>query len=115
MFYEADIKVDAILSFPWLFENRIGIFPHLKCLAVLEPELSLLFGTRRPRGRKKGRGVSAQSINQVGADNEIMSSSTHDRVDPTPLVQNIATEPAGEEEKLRIFLSKLHLHLPPRV
>ena len=26
-FYEADIKVDAILSYPWMVGTKIGIFP----------------------------------------------------------------------------------------
>jgi hypothetical protein len=45
MFYEADIKVDAILSYPWMAENRIGVFPHLEALALKEPELTLLYGS----------------------------------------------------------------------
>ena len=49
-FYEADITVDAILSFPWLKGNRVGVFPHLNALATLEPEFSVLLGvTRRSR------------------------------------------------------------------
>jgi hypothetical protein len=49
-FYEADITVDAILSFPWLQDNCIGVFPHLRALATLEPEFSTLLGVTR-RGR----------------------------------------------------------------
>ena len=48
--YKADITVDAILSFPWLNENHVGVFPHLNALATLEPEFSVLLGvTRRSR------------------------------------------------------------------
>ena len=43
-FYEADIQVDAILSFPWMSENKVGIFPHKQALALLEPNSVLLFG-----------------------------------------------------------------------
>ena len=32
-FYEADIEVDAILSYPWMSANRLGIFPHHRALA----------------------------------------------------------------------------------
>ena len=46
-FYEADIRVDAIISYPWLEKNGIGIFPHLKALAVLELEFTLLFGLQK--------------------------------------------------------------------
>ena len=38
-FWEAEIEVDAILSHPWLFENKIGVFPHHKALAVDRPNL----------------------------------------------------------------------------
>ena len=63
-FYEADITVDAILAFPWLQANRIGVFPHLKALATMEPEFSTLLGvTQRSRAvyasPQWGRGYSA--------------------------------------------------------
>ena len=48
-FYEADITVDAILSFPWMVEHGIGVFPHMKALATLEPEFSLLLGVPKKR------------------------------------------------------------------
>ena len=44
IFYEADIQVDAILSFPWLRMKKIGVFPHLRALAVAEPHFVLLLG-----------------------------------------------------------------------
>jgi hypothetical protein len=48
-FYEADIRVDAILAFPWMVRNQIGVFPHLKALALLEPEFQLLLGVHKDR------------------------------------------------------------------
>ena len=27
-FYEADIKVDAILSYSWMVQEKMGVFPH---------------------------------------------------------------------------------------
>jgi hypothetical protein len=41
-FHEADIQVDAILSYPWLKERFLGVFPHLEALAILEEPLLLL-------------------------------------------------------------------------
>ncbi len=38
-FWEADI-----LSYPWLFENKIGVFPHHKAVAVDRPKFTLLYG-----------------------------------------------------------------------
>ena len=55
-FYEADIKVDAILSFPWMAQNGIGVFPHLKAMALVKPQLTLLLGvSNRNQGNKKLR------------------------------------------------------------
>jgi hypothetical protein len=34
-FYEGDIQLDAILSHPWLAQERLGVFPHLEGLAKL--------------------------------------------------------------------------------
>lgn len=42
-FWEADIETDAMLSYPWMVENQIGFFPHLKALAKDFPKLTLLF------------------------------------------------------------------------
>ena len=43
-FYEADIKVDAILSYPWLVQNKIGVLPHRKALVTDLPDFVLLYG-----------------------------------------------------------------------
>ena len=53
-FAEADIRVDAILSFPWLVRTKIGVFPHLRALALAEPEMTLLMGL--PKVRRYGYG-----------------------------------------------------------
>ena len=44
-FHEAAIRVDAILSFPWLREQELGVFPHKKAL-VTELPTSYLYGLR---------------------------------------------------------------------
>ena len=45
-FYEANIKVDAILSYPWLAQAKLGIFPHHRALVLDNPDLTFLFGLR---------------------------------------------------------------------
>jgi hypothetical protein len=45
-FYLADIKLDAILSYPWLRKNYLGVFPDLNALALRDP-LILLFGEEK--------------------------------------------------------------------
>ena len=47
--YEASIKVDVILSYPWLAESKFGIFPHHKALVLDSPELTFLYGTQDRR------------------------------------------------------------------
>ena len=37
-FHDADIQVDAILSYPWLEESHLGVFPHLGSLVKLPPQ-----------------------------------------------------------------------------
>ena len=37
-FHDADIQVDAILSYPWLEASHLGVFPHLGSLVKLPPE-----------------------------------------------------------------------------
>ena len=41
-FHVADIEVDAILFYPWLKSQQIGVFPHLDTLAKIHPEQKVL-------------------------------------------------------------------------
>jgi hypothetical protein len=50
-FYEADIQVDAILGYPWLFYCGVGIFAHHAALALENP-LTLLYGLPKYRQRE---------------------------------------------------------------
>ena len=54
-FYEADIKVDAILSYPWMVDNEIGVLPYRKALVVEHPCLTHLFGLDEITEIKKGK------------------------------------------------------------
>ena len=54
-FYEADIKVDAILSYPWMVQEKMGVFPHKSALAVEMPNLTLLFGLNAHDEKKESR------------------------------------------------------------
>ena len=60
--WEADIELDAILSYPWMVENQIGIFPHLKALAKDFPKLTLLFGKGRHVGAIRTEGENCEVI-----------------------------------------------------
>ena len=71
-FYVADIKIDAILSTPWLGSQQLGVFPHLGALARADSHSLLLRGEARgaPRisGNKKRNGVSVVSGTPTPAD-----------------------------------------------
>ena len=43
-FFEAEINVDAIISFSWMAQHKIGVFPHKRALAIDHPELIMLYG-----------------------------------------------------------------------
>eukprot|EP00667_Euglena_gracilis_P000113 EG_transcript_113 len=64
-FYEANIKVDAILSYPWLAEAKLGIFPHHKALVKDSPDLIFLRGVERRRGPQKFRDDTNFSVDNV--------------------------------------------------
>ena len=131
-FWEADIEVDAILSFPWMCENRLGIFPHHRALAKDHPVFTLLYGhcvTKRNReGNQVGMvGVEPESLEVAGTSqgesqnlNMDMASSSisvstgepqHPQPQPAqPL--NIEAEPPGT--LLAHKLNWLDFQLPPQ-
>ena len=41
-FHDVDLQVDAILGYPWLRKQHIGVFPHLSSLALLTDPIMLL-------------------------------------------------------------------------
>lgn len=65
-FFEAEIGIDAILSYPWCRKNKLAVVPHLKCLAKVQPNLVLF------RGEKKSlpNMVHSVGINSVQAGKE---------------------------------------------
>ena len=65
--YEANIRVDAILSYPWLAQTKLGIFPHHQALVLDNPELSFLFGLKD--SIKKAHGIFDESarVNEISA------------------------------------------------
>ena len=56
-FFQAAIEVDMILSYPWLRENKIGVFAHHNSLALDEPEFTLLYGWKGGGGKKRKRNL----------------------------------------------------------
>jgi hypothetical protein len=75
-FFEADIRVDAILSYPWMAQNQIGVFPHLKAMALEKPKLTLLHGVLHGKKRKLKRsrqgeeGVACKWV-QLGMERKV--------------------------------------------
>jgi hypothetical protein len=104
VFYLADIEVDAILSFPWLAENGLGVFPHHKALVLDNPNLIFLYGwdtrnqkRKMPKGKKK-----ENSQRRIGG----VSSDLHESPQRT-----LPTNP-DPAEKILLDLQKMNLHLP---
>jgi hypothetical protein len=64
-FYEADIQVDAILGYRWMFQNRIGIFPHHNALAIDDP-FTLLFGI--PKSKEKDHETDDSYVTGITAN-----------------------------------------------
>ena len=46
-FFEANIGIDAILSYPWCKKHHLAVVPHLKCLAIVQPNLVFIHGEKR--------------------------------------------------------------------
>ena len=66
-FWEADIEVDAILSYPWMCQNRIGIFPHHRALARDRPVFTLLYGRGSKRVRAIMKEQGEETCREIGA------------------------------------------------
>ena len=60
-FHLADIGVDVILAYPWLMATKVGIFPHLKSLAIPHAEQKLLRPTQ-------GKEVSQSVLQEMDED-----------------------------------------------
>ena len=45
-FHDADLQMDAIIGFPWMQAQQLGVFPHLEALARWEEPRMLLRSTQ---------------------------------------------------------------------
>ena len=112
IFYEADIRIDAILSFPWLVSNELGVFPHLKTLASTEPDFVMLCGI--PRGwSKRAKNTQHEASRWEGADHRREGSKRRRRwiqINREPIQQLFV-----EEERRHLMLKKMRLHLETEV
>ena len=63
-FHEAEIQVDAIISYPWMVDHQIGVFPHKRALAIDQPILTLLFGLSNSKNKKGKKIRQNKWINQ---------------------------------------------------
>jgi hypothetical protein len=118
--YEADITVYAILSFPWLQENCIGVFAHLRASATLEPEFCTLLGvTRRSRAvyhSPEWVGVYCEPYPTPyeGGGSNFNRPAGRTRRRRWAQVQPVVNDPWDEEEEELIMeVEKMRLHIPP--
>jgi hypothetical protein len=78
-FYEADIEVDGILSYAWMAKEKLGVFPHLRAMALDLPVTTLMYG----KGGNPGKPTGPTRL--IGQDQEICTIPVHhDRADRRP-------------------------------
>ena len=61
--FEADIKVDAILSYQWMVDNEIGVLPYRQALVIEQPRLTHLFGLDEIKEVKKRNSAEISCVN----------------------------------------------------
>lgn len=115
IFFQAAIEVDMILSYPWLLENKLGVFPHHNSLALDEPELTLLYGWRGANERNN-RGKKSRfwpnrihAVGVQGNQHELLDGSQSTRIPHNfPSPERCSSldfdEVQGEVWKLRLHL-----------
>jgi hypothetical protein len=114
-FFEADIRIDAILSFPWLVENGIGVFPHLKALSLLDPEFSLLFGLSKAQKKRHVRQFSMDRGYRMSSNwgDRYWHKGGRGRRRRWVQAREVVTVPWDDVEESKLQLGKLRLHLDP--
>ena len=66
--YVASIDVDMILSYPWLKENKIGLFPHLNALALVHANQTLLRVVRGPVEKTEVGEVEEEGVHTAAGE-----------------------------------------------
>ena len=120
-FYEAEIDLDLILSYPWLREHALGVFPHLSSLASDQPEFTLLHGWARQKkkGRKEGRGKERVAPPPARAGHK--PAKNLGKFSQKAEVRHVVCEKAGVldqfppewDQEIDLLIKKLDLQLPP--
>ena len=101
-----------ILSYPWLRENKLGVFAHHNSLAIDEPEFTLLRGwtggTDRQKKNRKSRSIKHR-VNTIQVQGGTIACSSADYCLQVP-----QPRPKGDLslDSFRQELWKMQLHLP---
>ena len=69
-FYLADIRLDAILSYPWMRKYKLGVFPDLNALATLDPFI-LLFGEEKIRRKKVTQDTRVNMVSKISEEPDL--------------------------------------------
>ena len=107
-FYLADIKLDAILSYPWMRKHHLGVFPDLNALAMRDPFI-LLYGEEKLRKRFLSRETRIQTltVEHCMSDLEDPGNELEGGSEPPTIplwvlqTENWALPPQGKHEELR--------------
>ena len=113
IFFRAAIEIDMILSFPWLRENKLGVFAHHNALAIDEPEFTLLYGWTGSNGRsrKNKKSRSTRQVNAVTTQEAVFYGTTHTPARQLQISQ-LEAESASCLDEIRQELWKMQLHIP---
>ena len=98
-FYEADIQVDAILSYPWLVQNKIGVLPHRRALVTDLPDFVLLYGLGENKSKyfQDAGWVNGVKVVTKGATEEKQAGKV------TPVVQSKASKKRAKRREKKVF------------
>ena len=111
-FYVASIGLDAILSYPWLKQNKLGVYPHLQALAFDHPSLTVLtwWWAKGMRGCTRKR-KQRNRRRRVG----VIETSTGGSLSSETCMEENVEEMFGDERKsneIMVELKRMQLHIP---
>ena len=110
-FFEADIKIDGILSFPWLVNKWLGVIPHLKALVLVGSPVTLFKGFSPQQARQWLLRTGERIRSWRGGNGPRVGSKRRRRWVQTHQVDVSLWD---NEEEMKMLLGKMKLHLERR-
>ena len=113
IFYEADISVDAIISFPMLYKNKVMVIPHRKALGFDEPCLILLKGLSNRAAKSEWGRWEGSHDGYYDESPHTFHYSSKPKSNPKRLrwLRHVQTEEVIEQEKHFLLVQKMGLRV----